>query len=330
MSVLRFTFEHYCCKLAALCSNVSRKTGNMNHDSEESSCFCLTDLSFPKVDIVFMMSCGFVTGINLGSPASSQHVNIKCIPGVVSGPSYLPLWVIKSWEDVWVICGHFDKLECYHCCLLQFRGYIRPRKVDMTHEQEEKLSQTIVMCPNLSRGLSKKGWNGTWVKINSAWKLVNKSQNKAKKIALLTLTMAKPLWAGRYFHPENCCGPWDPRAVQSGEAETWCISVDDWKISLTARWIAGICRIPLCGTNQSFQIHLPLETNFRLPMIKHRYPNHFSLVSFISLVMCLKWTQDSVVCRRALDMMKLSLIPLSRVARHIGWWISHFRTSAAA
>lgn len=56
----------------------------MNHDSEESSCFCLTDLSFPKVDVVFMMSCGFVTGINLSSPASSQRVNIKCIPAAVS------------------------------------------------------------------------------------------------------------------------------------------------------------------------------------------------------------------------------------------------------
>lgn len=52
------------------------------------------------------------------------------------------------------------------------------------------------------------------IKINFAWKFVNKSLNKAKQITLLTLTMAKPLWKGRYFHPENCCGSWDPQTAR--------------------------------------------------------------------------------------------------------------------
>ncbi len=73
----------------------------------------------------------------------------------------------------------------------------------------KKFGCGIVIISEPFRRTCQKG-KSTWVKINFVWKFVNKSQNKAQQIALLTLTMAKPLWGGRYFHPENCCGPWDP------------------------------------------------------------------------------------------------------------------------
>lgn len=106
--------------------------------------------------------------------------------------------------------------------------------------------------------------------------------------------MAKPLWGGKYFHPENCSGPWDLWAVRrTRDSEYFCIrsekkkGLDTFKASNTEMNYQHLLNSKLWEVQKSFQIHLPLETNFRcfsLPVIKHRYQNHFCLVSFITFM----------------------------------------------
>lgn len=118
------------------------------------------------------------------------------------------------------------------------------------------------------------------VKINSAWKLVNKSQNKGRKDGSLDIDHGQTSASWEIFS-SPCSQTLRSSCGERGEPGTRSISVDDRKISLTAEWMAGVWQIPLCGTRQSFQIHLQVETNSRFPLLKCRYRNTSGPVSFI-------------------------------------------------
>lgn len=215
------------------------------------------ELSFPEVDGIFIGSYVFAVIINLSSHEPSQCVDIKCILTAKSitgneDEDLLP-WVIMSRDDTWVICGRSNK----RCKISLLSSSLRDvhyakKHVDTQTWTAKKSGCSIVIISEPFWRTCQKG-KSTWVKINFAWKFVNKSQNKAQQIALLTLTMAKPLWGGRYFHPENCCGPWDPRVARKArDSEYFC----RWSKNrsgpiqsvLRPRWMTSVCWIPNCET----------------------------------------------------------------------------------
>lgn len=152
--------------------------------------------------------------------------------------------------------------------------------------QRKVISKWLWCIRILLEDFPKMGGIVHWVKINSAWKLVNKSQNKGRKDGSLDIDHGQTSVSREIFSSWELLQTLRSSCGKRGEAGTLSISVDDRKIGLTARWMAGVWQIPLCGTKQSFQIHLWLETNFRLPLIKCRYGSSLGSVSSIRLVMC--------------------------------------------
>ena len=63
---------------------------------------------------------------------------------------------------------------------------------------------------------------------------------------------------------------------------------------------------PLSDVQRSFQLHPPLETNFRSQAIKHRHQKHFCSASFITLQIYAS-SQEWGVRKRARAMIKLFL-----------------------